>query len=175
MKISSRAVHANGIRQHYLEAGDGPPVVLLHGFPETSYAWRYQIPELAKKYHVIAPDLRGYGETDKPSSGYDKRTMAMDLRELMLALNLPKISLVSHDRGSRVATRFAKDHPEVLDRLVVMDNVPTRIVGRELDAAKAKGYWFFSFTWFQTFPRHSSLAVRTSGCVISSPTGALTH
>jgi hypothetical protein len=69
MKISSRTVHANGIRQHYLGAGDGPPIVLLHGFPETSYAWRYQIPELAKNYHVIAPDLRGYGETDKPSSG----------------------------------------------------------------------------------------------------------
>jgi haloacetate dehalogenase len=103
------------------------------------------IPELAKRYHVIAPDLRGYGATDKPSSGYDKRTMAMDVRDLMHALNLPKIVLVGHDRGARVATRFAKDHPEVLDRLVVMDNVPTRIVGRELDAAKAKGYWFFLF------------------------------
>jgi pimeloyl-ACP methyl ester carboxylesterase len=175
MKISSQTVRANGIRQHYLEAGDGPPVVLLHGFPETSYAWRNQIPELAKKYHVIAPDLREYGETNKPSSGYDKRTMAMDLRELMHALNLPKVALVGHDRGARVATRFAKDHPEVLDRLVVMDNVPTRIVGRELDAAKAKGYWFSFFTWFRTFPRHSSLVVRTSGCVTSSPTGALTH
>jgi haloacetate dehalogenase len=139
MKISSQTVRANGIRQHYLAAGDGPPVVLLHGFPETSYSWRYQIPELTKKYHVIAPDLRGYGETDKPSSGYDKRTMAMDVRDLMRALNLPKIALVGHDRGARVATRFAKDHPEVLDRLVVMGNVPTRIVGRELDGAKAKG------------------------------------
>jgi haloacetate dehalogenase len=145
MKISSRTIRANGIRQHYVTAGDGPPVVLLHGFPETSYAWRYQSPELAKEYHVIAPDLRGYGETDKPSSGYDKRTMAMDVRELMRALNLPKIALVGHDRGARVATRFAKDHPEVLDRLVVMDNVPTRIVGRDLDAARAKGYWFFLF------------------------------
>jgi haloacetate dehalogenase len=145
MKISSRTIHANGIRQHYLEAGDGPAVVLLHGFPETSYAWRFQIPELAKKYRVIAPDLRGYGETDKPSSGYDKRTMATDLRELMRALNLSKIALVGHDRGARVATRFAKDHPEAVDRLVVMDNVPTRIVGRELDGTKAKGYWFFLF------------------------------
>src|ERR1700688_375860 len=101
MKISSRTINANGIRQHYLEAGDGPGVVLLHGFPETSYAWRFQIPELAKKYRVIAPDLRGYGETDKPSSGYDKRTMATHLRELMRALNLPKIALVGHDRGAR--------------------------------------------------------------------------
>jgi haloacetate dehalogenase len=74
MKIYSRTIHANGICQHYLEAGDGPAVLLLHGFPETSYAWRFQIPELATKYRVIAPDLRGYGETDKPSSGYDKRT-----------------------------------------------------------------------------------------------------
>ena len=146
MKISSRTIHANGIRQHYLEAGDGPPVVLLHGFPETSYAWRYQIPELAKRYHVIAPDLRGYGANDKPSSGYDKRTMAMDVRELMRALNLPKIALVGHDRGARVATRFAKDHPEILDRLVVMDNVPTRIVGRELERRKSEGILVFPFS-----------------------------
>jgi haloacetate dehalogenase len=80
------------------------------------------------------------GETDKPSSGYDKRTMATDLRELMFAVNIPKIALVAHDHGARVATRSAKDHPEAVDRLVVMDNVPTRIVGRELDAAKAKGF-----------------------------------
>jgi haloacetate dehalogenase len=107
MKIFSQTVRANGIRQHYLEAGDGPPVVLLHGFPETSYAWRYQIPELAKKYHVIAPDLRGYGETDKPSSGHDKRTMAMDLRELMRALNLPKIALVSQRASPRIIRKFS--------------------------------------------------------------------
>jgi haloacetate dehalogenase len=99
-----------------------------------------------------APDLRGYGETDKPTSGYDRRTIAMDLFELMRALNLPKIALVGHDRGARVATRFAKDHPEVLDRLVVMDNVPTRIVGRDLDAAKAKGYWFFFFHFVPDLP-----------------------
>src|ERR1700693_2768795 len=139
-EIKHHTIHANNIRQHYMEAGEGVPVVLLHGFPETSYAWRHQVPELAKKYRVIAPDLRGYGETDKPSSGYDKRTMATDLRELMFALNIPKIALVGHDRGARVATRFAKDHPEAMDRLVVMDNVPTRIFGRELDGAKAKGY-----------------------------------
>ena len=119
--------------------------MLLHGFPETNFAWRFQIPELAKQYRVIAPDLRGYGETDKPASGYDKRNMANDLRELMRALNLNKIALVGHDRGARVATRFAKDHPEAIDRLVVMDNVPTRIVSREFNAAKAKAYWFFIF------------------------------
>ncbi len=93
-EIRHHTVHANGIRQHFLEAGKGAPVVLLHGFPETSFAWRFQIPELAKHYRVIAPDLRGYGETDKPSSGYDKRNMAKDLRALMTTLGIEKIALV---------------------------------------------------------------------------------
>lgn len=144
-KIHHRTVHANGIRQHYLEAGEGPPVVLLHGFPETNHAWRHQIPVLAERFHVIAPDLRGYGETDKPASGYDKRTMAHDLVELLKTLGIGRIALVGHDRGARVATRFAKDHPNLLDRLVVMDNVPTRVVARSMNAQIAKAYWFFLF------------------------------
>lgn len=143
--VRHHTVHANGIRQYFLEAGDGPPVVLLHGFPETNYAWRHQVPVLAKHYRVIAPDLRGYGETEKPTTGYDKRNMALDLAELLKALKIPKIALVGHDRGARVATRFAKDHPGLLDRLVVMDNVPTRIVGRSINAQTARAYWFFFF------------------------------
>jgi haloacetate dehalogenase len=143
--IKHHTVLANGIRQHYLEAGEGAPVILLHGFPETSFAWRNQIPELAERYRVIAPDLRGYGETEKPYHGYDKRTMALDVLELMRALGLSKIALVGHDRGARVATRFAKDHPQAIDRLVVMDNVPTRIVAREFSARIARAYWFFIF------------------------------
>ncbi|ACB94615.1 alpha/beta fold hydrolase [Beijerinckia indica] len=145
IEIRHKTVHANGIRQHYLEVGNGPPIVLLHGFPETSYAWRHQIPVLAEHYRVIAPDLRGYGETDKPAAGYDKRTMALDIVALLKALDIPKIALIGHDRGARVATRFAKDHPALLDRLVVMDNVPTRIVARSVNAQVAKAYWFFFF------------------------------
>jgi len=110
-EIKHHTIRANDIRQHYMEAGEGAPVILLHGFPETSYAWRHQVPELAKKYRVIAPDLRGYGESDKPATGYDKRNMAKDLRELMRALDIPKIALVGHDRGARVATRFAIGAP----------------------------------------------------------------
>jgi haloacetate dehalogenase len=143
--LKSYSVNANGIRQHIVEAGEGPPVILLHGLPETGYAWRFQIPILAERYRVIVPDLRGYGETEKPSTGYDKRNMALDIRELMRELDVPKIALVGHDRGARVATRFAKDFPDLLDRLVVMDNVPTRIVAREMDAKIAKAYWFFMF------------------------------
>jgi pimeloyl-ACP methyl ester carboxylesterase len=143
--VKSFTLSANGIRQYCLEAGSGPPVVLLHGFPETNFAWRHQIPILAQHYRVIAPDLRGYGETDKPAAGYDKRTMANDLRELMRALGIPKIALVGHDRGARVATRFAKDHADAIDRLVVMDNVPTRVVARDFNAKVARAYWFFLF------------------------------
>jgi len=144
-EVRHHTIRANGIRHHYAEAGEGAPVILLHGFPETSYAWRHQIPVLAKTYRVIAPDLRGYGETEKPASGYDKRTMANDVRELMRALDVPRVALVGHDRGARVATRFAKDHADVLDRLVVIDNVPTRIVAREFNARLARAYWFFIF------------------------------
>ena len=138
-------IRANGIRQHYIEAGSGPPVVLLHGFPETSFAWRHQIPVLAERFRVIAPDLRGYGETDKPAHGYDKRTMARDVLSLLDELGISRIALVGHDRGARVATRFAKDHPHRLDRLVVMDNVPTRIVARSMNPQIARAYWFFAF------------------------------
>jgi haloacetate dehalogenase len=146
VSIKHHTMHANGIRQHYIEAGAGAPVVLLHGFPFTNYTWRHQIPELAKKYRVIAPDLRGYGETDKPVAGYDKRNMAKDLRELLRALDIGKIALVGHDRGARVATRYAKDYPDLTDRLVVMDNVPTRIVARDFNYSKmAKTYWLFLF------------------------------
>jgi pimeloyl-ACP methyl ester carboxylesterase len=150
--ITHHTCTANGIRQHYLDAGRGAPVVLLHGFPETNFAWRFQIPVLAEHFRVIAPDLRGYGETDKPAGGYDKRNMARDLRELLRELGIEKIALVGHDRGARVATRFAKDYPDVVDRLVVMDNVPTRIVAREFNAAVARSYWFFIFNQVPDLP-----------------------
>src|SRR5258708_26043200 len=131
--IRRTTCRANGIRQFYLEAGAGPPVILLHGFPETSFAWRFQIPPLARHYRAIAPDLRGYGETDKPSKGYDKRAMANDVVALLETLGGERVALVGHDRGARVATRLVKDHPELVDRLVVMVNVPTRIAPREMN------------------------------------------
>ena len=132
MTISQSVTHhtarLNGINQHWVSAGDGPPVYLLHGFPETWYAWRKQIPVLAERYTVIAPDLRGYGDTEKPACGYDKRTMANDLAALMDHLGHERAPILGHDRGARVGTRFAKDHRERIDRFVAMDNVPTRIL-----------------------------------------------
>ncbi|HEX9449492.1 MAG TPA: alpha/beta fold hydrolase [Dongiaceae bacterium] len=108
--VTGHTIQANGIRQHFLLAGEGAPVVLLHGFPETSYAWRHQVPVLAEQYKVIVPDLRGYGETDKPAHGYDKRNMARDIRELISALGIDHIALIGHDRGARVATPPAISH-----------------------------------------------------------------
>ena len=120
---------------HYVLVGHGAPVVLLHGFPETWFAWRKQSPVLAQHYSLIIPDLHGYGDTSKPDGGYDKRTMATDIRELMRHLGHDRVAMVSHDRDARVATRFAKDHHDAIDRLVVLDNVPTRVIFDTMDAA----------------------------------------
>jgi haloacetate dehalogenase len=120
-------------------------VVLLHGFPETWFAWRHQIPALAPRYRVIAPDLRGYGGTEKPAAGYDKRTMARDIRELMRLLDIEKAAIIRHDRGARVATRFAKDYPDAIDRLVVLDNIPTRVIFERMNAKVARSHWWFLF------------------------------
>lgn len=135
----------NGIKMHYVEAGHGAPVVLLHGFPETWFAWRHQIPALSSRYKLIIPDLRGYGQTAKPFSGYDKRTMASDIHALMQHLGHSTAAIVGHDRGARVATRFAKDYPQAINRLVVMDNIPTRVIFERMNASIARGHWFFLF------------------------------
>jgi haloacetate dehalogenase len=118
----------NGIRLHYALEGSGPLVVLLHGWPQTWYCWRKLIPALAGAGHtVLVPDLRGYGHSDKPPSGYDKRTMAEDVRALADHLGHRRIALLAgHDRGARVAHRYALDHPAEVERLAVLDVVPTR-------------------------------------------------
>jgi pimeloyl-ACP methyl ester carboxylesterase len=150
--VQHTTAEVNGIRVHWAEAGEGPPVVLLHGFPETWYAWRHQIPALAERYRVLVPDLRGYGDTAKPAAGYDKRTMAGDLAALLAHLGIPRIALVGHDRGARVATRFAKDSPQLLDRLAVLDNVPTRIIAQRLSAQTVAAQWFFVFNRVPNLP-----------------------
>ena len=116
----SRA-EVNGIRLYYRRAGEGPPVVLLHGFPETSYAWRKIIPVLAEHYTVIAPDLRGCGASDRPETGYDKRTVASDIHELVRDLGLGPINLVSHDVGMMVGYAYACAYPSEVKRLVLME------------------------------------------------------
>jgi haloacetate dehalogenase len=134
-----------GVRLHYVQQGSGPLVLLLHGWPQTWYQWRELIPPLAEEYTVVAPDMRGYGLSDKPRTGSDKRTMAADLRALARVLGHERVRLVGHDRGARVAHRYALDHPDEVERVAVLDIIPTREVFRRTDATLAKGFWHWFF------------------------------
>lgn len=145
-------VRANGINMHYVQAGEGPCVVLLHGFPETWYAWRHQIGPLAARYRVIVPDLRGYGATEKPATGYDKRTMANDIRDLLRVLEIEKVAVVGHDRGARVGTRFVKDHEDVTTCFAALDNIPTKVIFENMNAEVAQAAWFFLFQGIRDLP-----------------------
>ncbi|WP_223190816.1 alpha/beta fold hydrolase [Nonomuraea terrae] len=143
----SRMADLDGLRMHYLIDGAGPLLVLLHGWPQTSACWRGIMPALAERFTVVAPDLRGYGRTDKPTAGYDKRTMAADVRALARSLGHEKVLLAGHDRGARVAHRYALDHPGEVQRLVVMDIIPTREMWLRYDmrSGLAAGTWHWTF------------------------------
>ena len=121
IQLEHHAALANGVRIHYVRAGQGDPVVLLHGFPQTWYMWRKIIPALAERYTVIAPDLRGFGESSKPIGGYDKRTVAEDIYQLVRGLGFEKVFLVGHDLGGPAAYAYACAHPEDVRRLVILD------------------------------------------------------
>ena len=117
----SRFATVNGFRMHYLIAGKGTPVVLLHGYAETSHMWRPLIARLAATHTVIAPDLRGFGDSDAPADGYTKAAMARDVHALLQGLKLDRIRLVGHDIGLMVAYAYAAQYPADVDRIVLMD------------------------------------------------------
>ena len=129
--------------------GNGPPLLLLHGFPETHLMWAGVAPLLADGYTVICPDLRGYGRSGCPASdaehaAYSKRAMARDLVGAMERLGHGRFMVAGHDRGGRVAYRLALDHPERVDRLAVLDILPTETVWTRADDRLALGYWPWS-------------------------------
>ena len=119
-----RMAVVNGINIHYVIEGQGAPVVFIHGWPEFWYGWRRQIPVLSERYQVIVPDLRGFGYSDKPLHGYDTKSAASDIYELVRQLGHQQVSIVSHDIGVRVAYRFALDHEETVNRMVLLDSTP---------------------------------------------------
>src|SRR5215211_5726089 len=121
MTFSHNTASVNGIQLHYVIGGQGDPVVLLHGWPETWYAWHHVIPALAKNYTVIAPDLRGLGDSSKPVTGYDGKTLAEDIHQLVTQLEFKTIFLVGHDIGTQVAYSYAAAHPTEVKRLAVME------------------------------------------------------
>ena len=140
----------SGATINFVMAGSGPPLLLLHGYPQTHIEWRDVAPQLAKKYTVVAADLRGYGDSSKPADGenhlnYSKRAMAQDQVEVMASLGFQKFAVVGHDRGGRVVHRMALDHADRITRLAILDIVPTYKVLHTVsnDLATANFHWWF--------------------------------
>jgi pimeloyl-ACP methyl ester carboxylesterase len=119
--IESRFAEVSGLRLHYLAAGQGEPVLLLHGYAQNSHMWRPLIAKLAESHLVIAPDLRGFGASDKPEAGYDKKTMAQDVHALASSLGLKSAAVVGHDIGLMVAYAYAAQYPGEVSRIALMD------------------------------------------------------
>lgn len=144
------SIETAGSRLNLVHGGSGPPLLLLHGHPQTHVMWRKLAPGLAERFTVVAPDLRGYGDSSKPPSDerhepYSKRAMARDMVELMRHLGFQRFRLAGHDRGGRVAHRLAIDHPDAVERLAVLDIAPTHAMytGADMDFARSYYHWFF--------------------------------
>jgi haloacetate dehalogenase len=145
-----RRVSTSGAEIHCVIGGKGPPLLLLHGYPQTHAMWHSVAPRLSEHFTVVCADLRGYGDSSKPEGGerhieYSKRAMARDQVEAMRALGFERFRLAGHDRGGRVAHRLCLDHPGAVERVAVLDISPTRIMYGRTDKAFATAYyhWFF--------------------------------
>jgi haloacetate dehalogenase len=148
--FAQRRIRARGATINLVCAGNGPPLLLLHGYPETHAMWHKLAPRLASEYSVVCPDLRGYGDSSKPKglpdhSNYSKRAMAGDMVEAMEKLGFARFHVVGHDRGARVAHRLARDHGKRVVTLTLLDISPTLKMYESTDMAFARAYyhWFF--------------------------------
>jgi len=135
-----QTVEANGQRIHLVVGGKGPPILLIHGWPETAYEWRKMLPELAKDHTLYAVDLRGAGQSSVPESGYDKQTLAEDVYAAMLKLGVAKAEVVGHDWGASVAYAYAARHPEAVGHLLVCEGAPFGPWMPKTDL-----FWYFGF------------------------------
>jgi pimeloyl-ACP methyl ester carboxylesterase len=147
--FSHHTASVNGIQLHYVIGGQGDPVVLLHGWPETWYAWHKVMPALAKNYTVIAPDLRGLGYSSKPPTGYDGNTTAEDIYQLVSQLGFSKIFLVAHDVGAQTAYSYAAGHPNNVSKLVFMDYIFPGFYPPNFEGVCC---WWFSFHQTRDIP-----------------------
>jgi pimeloyl-ACP methyl ester carboxylesterase len=119
--FENRYATVNGVELHYVEGGSGAPIICLPGWPQTWYSFKNVAPKLAEKYRVIVVDIRGMGTSAKPETGYDKKTMALDIYHLISYLKLPEVHLLGHDIGGMVAMSVAFNFPDVVQKLIVMD------------------------------------------------------
>jgi len=146
--FETRRIRTSGATINVLRGGSGPPLLLIHGYPQTHVEWHTVAPRLAERFTVVMTDLRGYGDSSKPPDGenhanYSKRAMALDQIEVMRTLGFPRFAVVGHDRGARVAWRMAVEHPDAISRAAVLDIVPLpySMVTREF--ATQYFHWFF--------------------------------
>jgi len=148
--FATHRIDHDGVTIHAVVGGEGPPLLLLHGHPQTHVIWHKVAGELARHFTVVATDLRGYGDSGKPAglpdhSNYSKRTMAADQLAVMRALGFERFRVLAHDRGARVAHRLAVDHPQAVEKLVTLDIAPTLAMYAQTNEAFARAYyhWFF--------------------------------
>lgn len=148
--FQTRNIDTSGATIHLVKGGDGPPLLLLHGYPQTHAIWHRIAPRLAEHFTVVAADLRGYGDSSKPRGladhgNYSKRAMALDMVEAMAALGFDSFRAVGHDRGARVTHRMLLDHPGKVESAAVLDIVPTRTMYLRTNREFATAYyhWFF--------------------------------
>jgi haloacetate dehalogenase len=148
--FTPQQIQTSGALINLRVGGSGPPLLLLHGYPQSHVMWHKVAPELARHFTVVAPDLRGYGDSSKPDGGFDhagysKRAMAQDMAELMDALRFAHFQVAGHDRGARVTHRLCLDHPERVIRAAVLDIAPTYTMFQSADKEFGDVYyhWFF--------------------------------
>ena len=142
--IASQSAEVNGVKLHYLKAGHGPAVILLHGYTQTSRMWRPIMPLLAEKFTVIAPDLPGIGDSEIPKSGLDMKSAAISIHGLVKSLGIEKARVVGHDIGLMVAYAYAAQFPAETEKLAVMDAFLPGVAGWE-DVYNNPGIWHFRF------------------------------
>lgn len=135
--MQSNFVQTRDLRMHYLQQGTGEPVIFIHGFPETSFEWRFQLAALSGAYACFAPDTRGYGQTDKPGNRVSRQLLAQDIINFMDALGIEKAAVVAHDWGGIIAFKLAIDWPERITRLAMLDTLCT-----VWSPGGVHGYWF---------------------------------
>ena len=148
--FTHKRLRANGVEINTRVGGSGPPLLLLHGYPQSHLIWHRVAPALAKQFTVVVTDLRGYGDSEKPAGAadhgnYSKRTMAQDQVEVMAQLGFSSFHLCGHDRGGRVSHRLAVDHPGAVKKLMLLDISPTLTMYEETNMDFARSYWWWFF------------------------------
>ena len=149
-KFDDHRISVNGAEIFCRVGGSGEPLLLLHGHPQTHWMWHRVVDDLSERFTIVAADLRGYGDSSiPPASGngenYTKRIMALDQLELMRSLGFDRFSVLAHDRGARVAHRLGMDHPDAVERMMLLDIAPTLAMYEQTDEAFARAYWHWFF------------------------------